>query len=67
MEEISRYHRLYKFENGATLIYYKHNVNNTTQFVVGFIGGSRRDGKIKGTAHFLEHMLCKETPKFTAT
>lgn len=67
MEEISRYHRLYKFENGATLIYYKHNVNNTTQFTVGFIGGSRRDGKIKGTAHFLEHMLCKETPKFTAT
>lgn len=65
MEEISRYHRLFKFPNGATLIYYKHNVNNTTQFAVGFVGGSRVDGKIKGTAHFLEHMLCKETPKIS--
>lgn len=62
MEEISRYHRYYKFPNGVTLLYYKHNVNNTTQMAVGFVGGSNKDGKIKGTAHFLEHMLCKETP-----
>lgn len=65
MEEISRYHRIYKFENGATLVYFKHNLTNTTEFHVGFIGGSSQD-KIPGTAHFLEHMILNELPEIKA-
>ncbi len=65
MAELSRYHRIHKFPNGATLIYYKHNVNNTTQFLLGFLGGASLDGEIEGTAHFLEHMLIKETPELS--
>ena len=61
MSELSRYHRVHKFPNGATLLYYKHNINNTTKFYVGYLGGASQD-KIPGTAHFLEHMIFKETP-----
>lgn len=39
MAQLSRFHRVHKFENGVTLIYYKHNVNNTTQYLVGYLGG----------------------------
>lgn len=53
---ISKYHRVYKFKNGATLIYFKHNVNNTTRVTGGFISGAQKD-IIPGTAHFLEHMM----------
>lgn len=63
MAQLSRYHRIHKFPNGATLIYYKHNINNTTKFLAGFLGGAMQD-KIPGTAHFLEHMLHKEAPTF---
>ena len=66
MAELSRFHRVHKFSNGATLIYYKHNLNKTTQFRVGFIGGARMD-VIPGTAHFLEHMLLKRSPDFDET
>lgn len=66
MAELSRFHRIHKFDNGVTLVYYKHNVNNTTQFLVGFLGGAKLDKKIPGTAHFLEHMLIKETPELSA-
>lgn len=52
----SKYHRVYKFSNGATLIYFKHNVNNTTEILAGYISGAQKD-KIPGTAHFLEHMM----------
>ncbi len=52
----SKYHRFYKFKNGATLIYFKHNVNNTTRVTGGFISGSQKD-IIPGTAHYLEHMM----------
>ncbi len=61
MAKLSRYHRVHKFKNGATLLYYKHNINNTTKFYVGYLGGASQD-KIPGTAHFLEHMIAKETP-----
>ncbi len=61
MTELSRYHRVHKFSNGATLLYYKHNINNTTKFYVGYLSGASQD-KIPGTAHFLEHMLFIETP-----
>lgn len=49
--------RVFKFPNGVTLLYSQHNVNNTTNFAVGFLGGARKDGQIPGTAHFLEHSL----------
>ena len=52
----SKYHRVYKFNNGATLIYFKHNVNNTTRVSSAFISGAQKD-IIPGTAHFLEHMM----------
>ena len=52
----SKYHRLHRFENGATLIYFKHNGNNTTSISCAYIGGASKD-KIPGTAHFLEHMM----------
>ena len=64
MAQLSKYHRVHKFPNGATLIYYKHNKNNTTQFYVGFLGGAQMD-VIPGTAHFCEHMLIKESKKYT--
>ncbi len=64
MAQLSQYHRVHKFPNGATLIYYKHNKNNTTQFYVGFLGGAQMD-VIPGTAHFCEHMLIKESKKYT--
>lgn len=62
MAQLSRYHRIHKYPNGATLIYYKQNVNNTTKFLAGYLGGAKQD-IIPGTAHFLEHMICKETPQ----
>lgn len=64
MAQLSQYHRVHKFKNGATLIYYKHNKNNTTQFYVGFLGGAHKD-VIPGTAHFCEHMLIKESKKYS--
>lgn len=64
MAQLSKYHRVHKFPNGATLIYYKHNKNNTTQFYAGYLGGASQD-EIPGTAHFLEHMLMKETRKYS--
>lgn len=54
--------KTFKFPNGETLIYNKQNLDNTTQIAVGFLGGASRD-TIPGTAHFLEHMLVKETQK----
>lgn len=63
MAQLSRYHRIHKFPTGETLIYYKHNINNTTKFLAGFLGGAMQD-IIPGTAHFLEHMLHKESPMF---
>lgn len=45
------------YPNGATLIYYRQNINSTTDVTMGFISGARRDGKKKGLAHALEHSL----------
>ena len=46
-----------RYPNGATLIYYRHNLNNTTRVAMGFKTGSRTDGEQFGKTHFLEHML----------
>lgn len=46
-----------KYDNGATLIYYKQNVNSTTDVTMGFLCGSDKDGEKKGLAHALEHSI----------
>ena len=61
MAEISRYHRVYKLPTGETLVYFKHNKNNTTEYYAGFYCGSALD-EIPGTCHYLEHILHKESP-----
>ena len=43
--------------NGATLIYYRQNINSTTDATIGFLCGARKDGKKKGLAHALEHSI----------
>lgn len=47
-----------KYPNGATLIYYRQNINSTTDVTMGFLCGSRFDPKGKeGTAHAVEHSI----------
>lgn len=57
--------RIHTFENGATLIYYQHNVSNTTNATIGFKCGADCDGAQKGISHFLEHMLFSGTKTMT--
>ncbi len=64
MAEVSRYHRVYKLETGETLIYFKQNINNTSEYLVGCVGGTQQD-EIPGIKHFLEHMLHQATPNVT--
>lgn len=51
---------IYKFPNGATLLYKHDSQTKTTKIASGFISGSKKD-VIPGTAHFLEHILA--TPR----
>lgn len=44
-------------KEGWAVLYYQHNVNATTKAVIGFKCGAKKDGKLKGVAHLLEHML----------
>ena len=47
-----------KYPNGATLIYYRQNINSATDVTMGFLCGSKCDPKGKeGTAHALEHSM----------
>ena len=48
---------VYESKEGWTILYYQQNVNATTKAVIGFKCGSKKDGKLKGIAHLLEHML----------
>lgn len=54
-----------KYPNGATLIYYRQNINSTTKVTAGFLCGSSKDGKKKGLAHALEHALFHGTSDLT--
>lgn len=56
--------KLYKFPNGATLIYRKDKRMNYSAVEVGFICGSIKNEK-NGVAHMLEHMLFKKTKNMT--
>lgn len=55
--------KIYKFPNGETLIYNKHNLDNSTQIAVGFFGRSEFRWEYCWDGSFLEHMLVKETQK----
>ncbi len=48
--------KIYKFSNGATLIYRQDCETKTTKIASGFIAGAQKD-IIPGTAHFLEHIM----------
>ena len=48
---------IYESKEGWTILYYQQNVNATTKAVIGFKCGAKKDGKLKGIAHLLEHML----------
>lgn len=52
--------KIIKLKNGGILIYEKSSLNNATAVEVGFKIGSFNE-KVKGSAHFLEHMLFKKT------
>lgn len=54
-----------KYPNGATLIYYRQNVDSTTKVVAGFLCGASKDGKKHGLAHALEHSLFHGTPEYS--
>lgn len=54
-----------KYDNGATLIYYRQNINSTTDVTAGFICGADKDGRKKGLAHALEHSIFHGTPDLT--
>ena len=50
--------QVYKFKNGATLVYSNQNIDNSTYVTMGFSCGAFCDPKGKeGLSHLLEHML----------
>jgi len=57
--------KIYKFPNGATLIYKKSKLCNATAVVAGFCAGHNYIEDICGMPHFAEHMLLKGTNKRT--
>jgi len=48
--------RIYKYKNGATLIYEPNEFNHETITVIGFKSGSRCDGQYPGLTHLFEHL-----------
>lgn len=58
--------QVFKFDNGASLIYQKQTAFNGYSFAIGFRCGSQLDGKYKGLSHLLEHLLFRNpNPKST--
>ena len=52
--------KLIKLNNGATIIYNRNRANNYSAVTMGFLCGHKDNFK-NGLAHFVEHMLMKET------
>lgn len=48
---------IFKYSNGAVLVYAHNPLSKTTQAHIGFRCGSQCDGENKGLSHLLEHML----------
>ena len=55
--------KIIKLNNGATILYAKTK-KKASAISLGFLGGNMEDEK-EGTAHFLEHMLLKQTKNRT--
>jgi len=55
--------KVYKFSNGATLIYKKRKICNATSIFAGFLAGHLYNDGIWGLLHLAEHMLFKGTHK----
>ncbi len=58
-------HKIYKFPNGATLIYQKKKSFNVTAVYAGFVAGHIYANGKNGLPHLVEHMLFKKTKKRT--
>lgn len=48
---------IFKYSNGATLVYAHNPLSKTTQMHCGFRCGAQCDGEYAGLSHLLEHML----------
>ena len=57
--------KVYKFNNGATLIYKKRKICEATAVQAGFWAGHYYMKEINGLPHFAEHMLFKGTKNRT--
>ena len=55
--------KIFKFKNGATLIYKKRKLCSATAVVAGFCAGHNYIDKIHGMPHLVEHLLLKGTNK----
>jgi len=55
--------KVYKFPNGATLLYQRNKVCNATAVNAGFYAGHYYHNNIPGLPHFVEHMLFQGTHK----
>ncbi len=56
--------KVYIYPNGATIIYTKDKRNNYSAVYAGFISGSIKNEQ-NGVAHFVEHMMFKQTEHLT--
>ena len=56
--------RIYKYPNGATLIYQNDKRLNYSAVIAGFLCGSIKNEQ-NGVAHFVEHMMFKKTKNLT--
>ena len=56
--------RVYKYDNGATIIYQRDKRLNYSAVFAGFISGSCKN-EHNGVAHFVEHMMFKNTENLT--
>jgi len=55
--------KIYKFKNGATLLYKRRKLCNATSLVAGFFCGHKYENN--GLPHLFEHMMMKGTTKRT--
>lgn len=53
--------KIYKFKNGATLLFKKRKDFNVTAMRAGFFAGHFYNGGKLGLPHLFEHMLCTKT------
>ena len=53
--------KIFKFGNGATIIYKKRKMCNATAVCVGFFAGFYYNVPVNGIQHLSEHMLLKQT------